>query len=143
MTKLSRRPVGEESAGSPRPFLPESSRAMSVEADSSAFSVGVRAYLMTGGRAAGHLAFETMLATRSMKRPAHVQFERAAILEVCDNRALSVAEVSAYMHIPIGVVRILASDLINEGLLVAHGGPSNKANDITLLTQLIDGVRAL
>ncbi len=144
MNRPSRRPsAGEPLPGSLRPYLPEAAYGFSMEADASASSVGVRAYLMTGGRASAHLAFETMLESRDVTRPADVQYERAAILEACDQRHLSLAEISAYLHIPIGVVRILASDLINEGLLTAHGGPSNKAHDITLLTQLIDGVRAL
>ncbi len=35
------------------------------------------------------------------------------ILEVCDKR--SVAEVSAHVHMPIGVVRVLLGDLIEQG----------------------------
>ena len=36
-----------------------------------------------------------------------------SILELCDKR--SVAEVSAHVHMPIGVVRVLLGDLIEQG----------------------------
>jgi hypothetical protein len=144
MSLPSRRPsLAEEVLPAGRPFLPDPSRATSVEVDSSASSVGVRAYLMTGGRATAQLEFETMLSAQTVARPKNVRFERAAILDVCSTRPISLAEISAYIHIPIGVVRVLAADLLSEGFLKAYGGPADKMNDVTLLTKLINGVRAL
>jgi hypothetical protein len=145
MSFMSRRPSDAEevSSSSPQPFLPSEPSRRFPESSPSAANVGVRAYLMTGGRASAQLAYETMLSTGSVRIPAGVRFERAAILEACNIRPLSVAEVSAYLRIPIGVVRVLASDLAADGLLSAYSGPSDKVYDITLLTNLIAGVRAL
>jgi hypothetical protein len=145
MSFLSRRPSDAEevSPSSSQPFLPSEHARSAPEVQPSAASVGVRAYLMTGGRASAQLAYETMLATRAVVMPTDVRFERAAILDACKVRPISVAEISAHLHIPIGVVRVLASDLVAEGLLTAYSGPSDKIHDITLLTNLIAGVRAL
>jgi hypothetical protein len=145
MSFLSRRPSDTEevSPSIPQPFLPHEPARLVPEVQPSAASVGVRAYLMTGGRASAQLAYETMLATRAVVMPTDVRFERAAILDACQARPISVAEISAHLHIPIGVVRVLASDLVTEGLLTAYSGPSDKIHDITLLTNLIAGVRAL
>jgi Protein of unknown function (DUF742) len=145
MSFLSRRPSDTEevSSSDPQPYLPSEPSRRVVASPPTAANVGVRAYLMTGGRASAQLAYETMLALGSVHMPADVRFERAAILDACRERPISVAEISAYLHIPIGVVRVLASDLVAEELLTAFSGPSNKANDITLLTNLIAGVRAL
>jgi hypothetical protein len=114
-----------------------------VEEDPSAETVGVRAYLMTGGRSSGKLAYETMLSPVVEEIPEDVQYERAAILEACKEKPLSVAEISALIPLPIGVVRVLASDLVAENLLVAYKSPENQSTDVTLLTNLIEGVRAL
>jgi hypothetical protein len=140
MSFLSRRPSDAEevSSSDPQPYLPTEPSHRVQQSSPSAANVGVRAY-----RASAQLAYETMLAPGSVQMPTDVRFERAAILEACKERPISVAEISAYLRIPIGVVRVLASDLVAEGLLTAFSGPSDKANDITLLTNLIAGVRAL
>jgi hypothetical protein len=108
---------------------------------------GVRAYAITRGRsrAAVHLEFETMLqATRSGSTSVGSQrFERQAIVQRCTDEPLSVAELSALLRLPIGVVRVVAADLLSEGLLQAHQPSEHVADDVFLLTRLIAGVRAL
>lgn len=108
---------------------------------------GVRAYAITRGRsrAVVHLEFETMLqATRAGSTSAASQrFERQAILQRCAGEPLSVAELSALLHVPIGVVRVVAADLVAEGLLQAYQPSEHVADDVFLLTRLIAGVRAL
>ena len=146
MTLVSRR--SPEQTGvlpPPQPYLPSepAHRVSSVEGQPSPASVGVRAYLMTGGRASAPLAYETMLGPGPVATSADVRFERAAILACCQTQPLSVAEISAYLCVPIGVVRVLAADLLDEHLLVAYGVPADSSDDITLLTKLIAGVRAL
>jgi DNA-directed RNA polymerase specialized sigma24 family protein len=132
-----------------RPFLdrkrPES-RA-SVEEDHSAAAHGVRAYTMTGGRAhaSGVLEFETMLQATGGGREAltALKFERAEILRLCQTDPLSVAELAAKMHVPIGVVRVVAADLASEGMLESFQPSANVADDVLLITRLIAGVRSL
>jgi Protein of unknown function (DUF742) len=128
-----------------RPFLPNKpGQPLSAPDASSSADIGVRAYLITGGRTdvtARPMAYETMLTVKERERAVH--FERASIVDLCGTTALSVAEISARLHLPIGVVRVLASDMVSEGILSAHAGAPDKSNDISLLTRLINGVRAL
>ena len=55
----------------------------------------------------------------------------------------SVAELSARMHVPIGVVRVVAADLVSEGMLESFQPSANVADDVLLITRLIAGVRSL
>ncbi len=131
-----------------RPFL-ERGRATTTAKDDFVAddTAQVRAYAMTRGRsqAAVHLAFETMLqATPSGMDPSrHERFERGAILQWCRVEALSVAELSARLRVPIGVVRVVAADLLLEGHLEAFQASEHVADDVLLITRLIAGVRAL
>ena len=132
-----------------RPFLDRKRPLdrLPVEGDHGGGSSGVRAYAMTGGRAHanGVLEFETMLQATAGGREAltALKFERAEILRLCQTDALSVAELSARLHVPIGVVRVVAADLVSEGMLESFQPSANVADDVLLITRLIAGVRSL
>ena len=102
---------------------------------------------MTAGRsrATVHLGFEAMLRTTREGRAgqAALNFERAAIVALCATETLSVAEVSAKLGLPIGVVRVIAADLVTETLLQVFVPTKNVADDVSLLAGLIASVRAL
>lgn len=110
-------------------------------------AAGVRSYAMTSGRAEGsvHLEIESMLrlTERGVLLTDRLQFERARVGALCSIEILSVAELSARLHLPIGVIRVVASDLIVEGLLEAFLPSFNIADDVDLISRLIEGVRAL
>jgi hypothetical protein len=132
-----------------RPFL-ERGRALSsppAAADEGHPHTGVRAYAITRGRAHAsvHLEFETMLRVTDAGRASGPtqRFERGEIVRLCDDESLSVAELSARLHLPIGVVRVVAADLLTEGVLESFHPTENVADDVLLLTRLIAGVRAL
>ena len=118
-----------------------------VEEDHSASVNGVRAYAMTGGRsvASGVLEFETMLQSTGSGREAltAMKFERAEILRLCQTDPQSVAELAALLRVPIGVVRVVAADLVSEGMLESFQPSANVADDVLLITRLIAGVRSL
>jgi hypothetical protein len=75
----------------------------------------VRPYTLTGGRTAPkvELPFEATLRRQGSGPEETADANLARILEVCDKR--SVAEVSALVHMPIGVTRVLLGDLIEQG----------------------------
>ena len=75
----------------------------------------VRPYTLTGGRTAPkvELPVEATLRREAGGSVQPTDSNLARILEVCDKR--SVAEVSAHVHMPIGVVRVLLGDLIEQG----------------------------
>jgi hypothetical protein len=75
----------------------------------------VRPYTLTGGRTAPkvELPVEATLRREASGSEVPTDANLALILDVCDKR--SVAEVSAHVHMPIGVVRVLLGDLIEQG----------------------------
>ena len=132
-----------------RPFLGRKQPLppLSPDSDMSGTGSAVRAYAMTGGRAhtSLHLEFETMLQATADGREAltAMRFERAEIIRQCQTEPQSVAELAARMQVPIGVARVVASDLLAEGCLEAFHPSINVADDVLLITRLIAGVRAL
>ena len=74
----------------------------------------VRPYTLTGGRTTPKVELPVEATLRREvggHEPTDANLLR--ILELCDKR--SVAEVSAHVHMPIGVVRVLLGDLIEQG----------------------------
>ncbi|WP_055547826.1 DUF742 domain-containing protein [Streptomyces sp. NBRC 110028] len=119
----------------------------------------VRPYSLTGGRTrSGHvLLVETFVAslepadgpvdgpldpapdTPGARMPPEIR----AIIELC-RRMRSVAEVSAMLKIPLGVVRVLLSDLADQGKIRVYGtgrGPGQP--DRALLERVLVGLRRL
>ena len=106
-----------------------------------------RPYMVTGGRTrpVGESNFDLIdivAATGSEPRrgftPAH---EHARILELCQ-RPLAVAELSAGLGLPIGVVRVLLGDLLYEELIEIHRQTQRLASR-RLLQQVLDGLNAM
>jgi hypothetical protein len=107
----------------------------------------VRPYAVTRGRtkARYQLEIEAMVAT-TYYEPRDLSLftpECRAILELCRDWQ-SVAEISAVLRMPLGVVRILVADMAAEGLVRiqqlnhAQGGP-----DVELLERVLSGLRKL
>ncbi len=107
----------------------------------------VRAYMMTKGRTAGEdsLPFETMVSVSAIGREQQptLLFEQAKIALLTDGEAMSIAEISAKLRVPLGTAQVLCGDMVNAGLLEVHMAQSDAGNDVSLLTKLITGVRAL
>lgn len=107
----------------------------------------VRPYAITGGRtrARTEIGLETILVRTAAGdvRAERMAMERGDILRLCRTPS-SLAEVSAHLHIPLGVARVLAGDLCDEGFLdfnrehAAGGRPS-----LRLLERVFDGLQAL
>lgn len=84
----------------------------------------VRPYVLTKGRTQStyELALETMVNVRADARwtgPA-LSAEYQPVRALC-RKPVSVAEVAATLSIPLGVVRVLLSDMAEMGLLHIHG----------------------
>jgi Protein of unknown function (DUF742) len=77
----------------------------------------VRPYTLTAGRtkATVHLPLEATLRRQPVDVRQNLSTGARQVLEACDGR--SVAEVASVVSIPIGVVRVLLSDLIDQGLI--------------------------
>ncbi|MEU8652952.1 DUF742 domain-containing protein [Streptomyces sp. NPDC048737] len=130
----------------------------------------VRPYSLTGGRTRfGHvLLVETFVATTAeLEAPeerkeltggtAHalsygggslttrVMPELRAIVELC-RRMRTVAEIAALLKMPLGVVRVLLSDLADQGKIRVYGtgtGHGTGRPDRALLERVLSGLRRL
>lgn len=72
--------------------------------------------------------------------------ERRRILDLAGGAILSVAELSAHLSLPLGVVRVLVGDLADDGLVVVHSGSptsANRATNLTVLESVLDGIHSL
>jgi len=112
----------------------------------------VRPYAMTRGRtshAAQHrLDLIAVVVTEAhaddpeadhMLSPEHVD-----IVELCRDAPQSVAELAAELNLPIGVVRVLIGDLVDEEMVhVTRPVPPAELVDESILRDVINGLRAL
>jgi Protein of unknown function (DUF742) len=108
-----------------------------------------RPYTVTGGRTRlrGTRYFDLVdLVVRSAKSADITSFspERARILDVC-RIPISVAEISAVLGLPLGVVRVLLDDLMYENLIeVMQSAPRGGiVTDRRLLSKVLERLRAL
>ena len=106
----------------------------------------VRPYTLTGGRTAPKvpLPVEATLRRQGNGPESPVDANLARILEVCDRR--SVAEVSALVSMPIGVVRVLLGDLVEQGHVRAQAtltADSSQDERRELIERTLRGLRTL
>jgi hypothetical protein len=70
--------------------------------------------------------------------------EHVDIVLQCRRAPQSVAELSAELDLPVGVVRVLIGDLIDAGWVrVSRPVPPAELPDESILREVIDGLRAL
>ncbi|MTD55786.1 DUF742 domain-containing protein [Amycolatopsis pithecellobii] len=106
----------------------------------------VRPYAITRGRIPTEAAMDVatqVMAIRGRQDPVGLTPEHQAILELCQ-RPLSVAEVAAYVKVPLAVVRVLCTDLVERGdVIVRSPSQSAKAPDRQLLQAVLHGLNNL
>ncbi|HEX6876656.1 MAG TPA: DUF742 domain-containing protein [Nocardioidaceae bacterium] len=107
----------------------------------------VRPYTITAGRtkAAVDLPMEATLRIQPRDASADDALGVGArrVLDLCDRR--SVAEVSALSSMPIGVVRVLLGDLVQQGLVRVQATiteSSSKDERIELIERTLRGLRS-
>ncbi|WP_055479632.1 DUF742 domain-containing protein [Sphaerimonospora mesophila] len=107
----------------------------------------VRPYAVTGGRTAPRvqLAMEALVSSITLVNQdlSTLTPERQAICSLC-RQVRSVAEVSALLRIPLGVVRVVIADMAAEGLVQVHQPQLDAGKpDVTLLERVLSGLRRL
>ncbi|MFF1869290.1 DUF742 domain-containing protein [Streptomyces sp. CB03911] len=105
-----------------------------------------RLYVITRGRSglAEQTTFDlvTLIVARSEPIPT-MQPEHAAILRIC-GAPLSVAEISAYLRLPVSVVTVLLADLLAEERIEARSSvPQAILPDRALIEAVMHGLQKL
>lgn len=112
----------------------------------------VRPYVVTGGRSApsrNHFDQVTLVVAGQSGLPTgHLGPEHRRVLRLCQPGALSVAELSAHLGLPLSVLRILLADLMEGGHITTRASraatpPLAQRLDRTLLEAVLAGLRAL
>jgi uncharacterized protein DUF742 len=107
----------------------------------------VRPYALTRGRTrTGRHDLNMITMVVTVRPDAEAAFlvepEYTQILRMCQT-PLSVAEISAKLNLPMAVVKVLLSDLIEQDLVVFRSPPPRTSPDRKLLQAVLDGIRRL
>ncbi|MFE0422607.1 DUF742 domain-containing protein [Streptomyces sp. NPDC058953] len=111
----------------------------------------VRPYAMTRGRTsstAHHHRLDLIalvIAEAEADRPGHhLSPEHVDIVERCGHSPQSIAELAAGLDLPVGVIRVLVGDLVEDALVhVSRPVPPAELPDVNILHEVIHGLRAL
>jgi hypothetical protein len=102
----------------------------------------VRAYVRTGGRSRPTRALDVVTLVLAAREPgAGASADARRILRLCEH-ALSIAELAAHLDLPLSVVKIVVSDLLDSEHLVVPT-PREALPEIALLEEVLNGLRAL
>jgi Protein of unknown function (DUF742) len=106
-----------------------------------------RPYTLTGGRTRAQIELPIELTVETLNgeidwAPGDV---RTVIIELCRDRP-SIAEISSYAALPIGVIRVLVGNLVESGHLRVHATLTDRSTVVDrrrLIERTLDGLRAL
>ena len=107
----------------------------------------VRPYAMTRGRTRpvyADLEIEALVSTTSVgEQTPRPTVEQRAIAALCHD-ILSIAEVSAHLHLPLGVIRVLVGDMVDEHLVMVYR-PTQVGDrpDLALLERVLYGLHTI
>ncbi len=115
----------------------------------------VRPYAVTGGRVRSSRSADLPLEALVEVMPGAVSSsgltpEKRAILQHAAHTYISVAELSAMLHLPLGVVRIVVSDLADAKYIRVHTSTpvevhtgQSPALSLSVLESVLNGISAL
>jgi hypothetical protein len=109
----------------------------------------VPVYALTGGRtrsgAGSEMPVETLVTvTPAGSRADDLHLEYRATVDLAA-RPISIVEIGAVLRVPVGVARVLVSDLVDAGYLAVHLPPSTTSGEgpgPAVLGRLLEGLRA-
>jgi len=108
----------------------------------------VPVYALTGGRTRSNtgadMPVETLVTvTPAGGRATDLHLEYRATVELAA-RPISIVEIGAALRVPVGVARVLVSDLVDGGYLTVHLPPSTTGEGPgpEVLGRLLEGLRA-
>jgi hypothetical protein len=108
-----------------------------------AAAVTVRPYVLTGGRTRPRieLAVETLVSAAPRAAVRTEAAEYLAVVALCQ-QVRAVAEISALLRVPLGVVRVLVGDLEAMGAVIVHEART-AIPDVVFMERILSGLRRL
>jgi Protein of unknown function (DUF742) len=108
-----------------------------------------RPYTLTGGRTRARIELPIEVTVETLEPSGEFYWTpgdvRNVIVRLCHDRP-SIAEISSYSELPIGVTRVLVGDLVESGHLRVHAtltDHSTVSERRRLIERTLDGLRAL
>jgi hypothetical protein len=108
-----------------------------------------RPYTLTGGRTRAQIDLPIEVTVETLVSNGETDWgpgdARSVIVRLCQDRP-SIAEISSYAGLPIGVVRVLVGDLVQSGHLRVHAtltDHSTVSERRRLIERTLSGLRAL
>ena len=103
-------------------------------------------YALTGGRtrsvAGPPMPVETLVTATAGKHTGQLQLEYRETVALAA-KPVSIVEISAVLRVPVGVARVLVSDLVDAGYLEVHLPPTTAGGPTpAVLERLLEGLRA-
>lgn len=107
----------------------------------------VRPYALTGGRTRpSGQRFDLLDLVRAVRRAAwdlqQLSPEEAELLQRCQMPA-PLVDLAADLDLPVGVIRILVSDLRERGLITIHRPQPAGFSDLKILQEVVNGLRRI
>jgi uncharacterized protein DUF742 len=105
----------------------------------------VRPHVVTGGRAhpTRNIFDLVTLVIAARNQLAGLNPEKRRVMELCRGGALSVAEVAGHLRLPVGITKVLLSDLVDSGHITTRAStPDARLPGDDLLREVLDGLRA-
>lgn len=107
----------------------------------------VRPYVVAGDttipEGSAGLLLITLVTTSDAPPPPLASPEKLQLWEICSRGYLSVAEAAGYVQLPIGIVKVLLSDLAESGhLLIREPAPPTERIDTQVLQEVLNGLRS-
>lgn len=107
----------------------------------------VRPYVITNGRdlpRGDEFELVTLVTVaEGHRRQTQLDPERRAVLDLCSGGYLSVAEIAGHIGQPIGVIRVLLSELSDLGYIMTRQPvPAAQLTDVQVLQEVLDGLQA-
>jgi len=106
----------------------------------------VRPYVITNGRElpeSGQFSMITLVMVSEEQPPKLLGPEKRQLWDLCAGGFLSVAEVAGHLQLPVGIVRVLLSDLAEQGWLLTRAAPAPaELVDREILQEVLYGLQA-
>jgi hypothetical protein len=107
----------------------------------------VRPYAITGGRTSSggpviELESQVVATAKGAEYLNRYRWEAARVIEIASH-PLALIEVAVQLDVPVGVARVVISDLVKEGSLQLLDPQRAESSYADLLEKVLDGIRSL
>lgn len=109
----------------------------------------VRPYVITDGRVSDNHLFDLVTLVKAnpagdSRKARPLDPEKRRLVDLSSGGYLSVAEIAAHLRLPLGIIRVLLSDLVTEGWLTRSPAPRRSGSGVSreVLQEVLNGLKA-